>query len=319
MGGARGGAELTALGRGYLLADPPSTLATGTASQALNPAAGQRHLATLQSTIMALPTAVSRPALHPAFFPHIVETILAAVDDSHYHTLLQARLVCSAMTPLVDRRLAGDALLIKSHGGAEPIFISVHGVLPFFSPDSPPTMQYAVMAKARDVTIAELVHPSARLNDLLSRLSPDASVTIKHAWRTDPAFEFPAIRRLNITMEMSCTCMAYLTHIKHAARRVDLHIEGLRDYSLEPPWMLHCGMTRYLFCPRSIKTIKIWDRGASFSRELEETLNGMVDQWTFKTPSIRDITARLKERGVERFEYAHSPSVAGIWETRNFI
>lgn len=254
------------------------------------------------------------PSLHPASFPHIVEAILANVDD--YATLLLTRLVCSAMTPLVDRQLASKELLIKADGSEHPVVISHHGTLPYFSPTSPAALHRTVMQQAREVTIGEAVRPTHRLNSLLAHLSSDASVTIEHTTCTSPDFSLPPIRHLTVYINAACNCLGTLLSFEHAARYVKLHIEG-DSHPNTPRGLLLCAVMRNSYNP-GVETMEVWDRNAT-AREL--SLHHFMCQLLGELPVVTptDWKAALTKRGVKHFLYAYESFSTREWITEEIV
>lgn len=257
---------------------------------------------------------MASPSLHPASFPHIVEAILANIDD--HGTLLCARLVCPAMTPLVDRQLASHELLIKADGSEHPIVISVRGTLPYFSPTSPAAPQRNVMQQARDVTIGATVRPTHRLNSLLAHLSPNASVTIEHITCTSPDFIIPPIRHLTVYINAACNCSETLMSFKHAARYVKLQIEGDSDPDA-PRGLLLCGVMRNSYNP-GVETMEVWDRNAT---ACELSLNHFMRQLLGELPDVtpKDWKAALKRRRVKYFLYAYESFSTREWITEEIV
>lgn len=190
-------------------------------------------------TSLLTTTPFNMVTLHPAYFPHIAEMIIAHLDSA---TLVSARLVEPTMRDFADAALVElcDHILIQSRG-ADLIFLSEGTALPFFHPSSPPDRQHAAMRHARTVTIGLDVSPSARLNELLAQLDPDAEVTIKHGLHGNSRHILPSLARVELEVYAACRCSRGLdSPFQHKAREVAITV---RPHALHAPMPL-CGLLR---------------------------------------------------------------------------
>lgn len=163
-------------------------------------------------------------SLEPQNFPHIVEQILEQVD---YKTLLAARKVSRSMSGMANRLLIGDKIAIKrKRRGCGLSFEGPKGNLPFFHPGSRIPWHKEAMQRAQQVSIAENLPRSYRLNGLLMNLPPTCQVQIRHSKENQP-FRLSEIASLEVVItDGHCNCRnRWAAPVQHAARRVTIIID----------------------------------------------------------------------------------------------